>query len=62
MSELAVIYANRYRPVIRGMNEALNTSEDLFYKGDYKKSLENTMRALNKVEPGISDKLLERVK
>lgn len=62
MSELAVVYANRYRPVIKGMNEALNKSEDLFYKGDYKTSLENTMRALSKVEPGISEKLLERIK
>ena len=31
----------------------------LFGKGDYKKSLELTINSLNKIEPGIYDKLLK---
>ena len=62
MAELAVVYANRYRVVTRGMSDALKNSEDLFYKGEYKKSLESTMRALNNVEPGISTKIMEQLR
>ncbi len=62
MAEISVVYGNRYRNVNKGMNEALKKSEDLFYKGEYKKSLENTMRALNNIEPGVSEKLLNGLK
>ena len=62
MAEMAVVYGNRYRTVNKGMNEALKESEDYFYKGEYKKSLENTMRALNNLEPGVSEKLLDGLK
>ncbi len=62
MAELAIVYANRYRVVTKGMSESLKDSEDLFYKGEYKKSLESTMKALNNVEPGISTKVLEQLK
>ena len=62
MSELAVIYANRYRTVNRGMSESLKVAEDAFYKGDYKKSFETTMKALNSIEPGISTKIIEELR
>ncbi len=62
MAEMAVVYGNRYRTVNKGMNEALKESEDFFYKGEYKKSLESTMRALNNIEPGVSEKLLNGLK
>ena len=62
MAEMAVVYGNRYRTVNKGMNEALKVSEDCFYKGEYKKSLESTMRALNNIEPGVSEKLLNGLK
>ena len=44
------------------MNEALRKAEDFFYKGEYKKSLESTLQALNSVEPGVSGKLLKGLK
>ena len=31
----------------------------LFYKGEYHKSLELTINCLNRIEPGIYDKLLK---
>jgi hypothetical protein len=60
--EMAIVYGNRYRPVYKNLDSELTSAENLFYKGDYKKSLEKSMRALNGIEPGIADKLMNVVK
>lgn len=58
-SETAIVYGNRYRTVVEDLDKHLSYAEVLFYKGDYQKSLEITINALNKVEPGIYDKLIK---
>ena len=58
-AEKAIVYGNRYRSSNNEINNTLNTSEKLFYKGDYKESFELTINALNKVEPGIYKKILD---
>ena len=58
-AEMAIIYGNRYRSVYEGLNHNLLLSEHLFYKGEYKESLEKTINLLNRIEPGIYDKLLK---
>ena len=62
MCEMAIVYGNRYRPVNRNLDNSLTYAEELFFKGDYKKALENTIRAIELIEPGIHEKLLEEVK
>lgn len=57
-AEKAIVYGNRYRSSFEDLNTYLNTSEQLFYKGEYKKSFENTVNVLNKIEPGIYNKIL----
>lgn len=57
-AEMAIVYGNRYRSTFEQLDKYLNYAEMLFYKGEYKKSLELTINHLNKVEPGIYDKLL----
>lgn len=57
-SELAIVYGNRYRSSYEGLNERLNMSEQLFFKGNYQKSLELTINVLNRIEPGIYDRLI----
>ncbi len=57
-AEMAIVYGNRYR-VIDDTNKSLTYSEILFYKGEYQKSLEMTINCLNKIEPGIYNKLLK---
>ena len=42
----------------KDLDNNLNYSEVLFNKGDYHKSLEFTINYLNKIEPGIYEKLL----
>ena len=62
MAEVAIVYGNRYRPVNKNLDMEITRAEDLFFKGEFKKALENTIRAINVIEPGIHEKLLESVK
>lgn len=57
-AELAIVYGNRYRSKVESLDKNLTYSEVLFFKGEYKKSLELTINVLNRIEPGIYDKLL----
>lgn len=57
-AEMAIIYGNRYRTSVEDLDKQLNHAEVLFYKGEYQRSLELTINSLNKIEPGIYDKLL----
>ena len=58
LSETAIVYGNRYRSYYDGVNKTLNYSEQLFYKGEYQKSLENSISILDKIEPGIYKKIM----
>lgn len=58
-AETAIIYGNRYRSSYDDLDKNLTYSEVLFYKGDYKKALEITINVLNKIEPGIYNKLCD---
>ena len=51
MAEMAVVYGNRFRVVDEDIDKALINSENLFNKGEYKKSLENSINAINNIEP-----------
>lgn len=62
MSEVAIVYGNRYRPVNKNLDNELTKSEDMFFNGEYKKSLEFAIRAINVIEPGIYKKLMESMK
>lgn len=61
-AEMAIVYGNRYRTNGEEINKNLTYSEYLFYKGEYQKSLELTINSLNKIEPGIYNKLLNLYK
>ena len=58
LAEMAIVYANRYRSSYKEMDMTLEKSEKEFLNGDYKKSLEMTLNALNRIEPGIHKKLI----
>lgn len=58
-AEMAIVYGNRYRSSEKDLDRNLTYAEMLLIKGEYKKSLELTINSLNKIEPGIYDKLLK---
>ena len=57
-AEMAIVYGNRFRTSYPEVDKYLMYSETLFNKGEYKKSLETSINVLNKLEPGIYDRLL----
>lgn len=59
MAEETIVYGNRYRSLKEQVNQGLTRAEELFKKGSYKKSLEVAMDAIDYVEPGIHNKILE---
>ena len=58
-AEKSIVYGNRYRSTYEDVNKNLAMSEQLFYRGEYKKSFELTINVLNKIEPGIYGKILK---
>lgn len=58
-AEMAIVYGNRHRSEYEELDKNLIISETLFYRGEYKKSLEISINALNRIENGIYDKLLK---
>ena len=59
LAEICLVYGNRFRPEREEVDKNLNISESLFFKGEYKKSLEISINTLNRIENGIYDKLLK---
>ena len=57
LCEKLIVYGNRYRSVDPEINNALVEASELFNKGQYKKSMDIAINALNKVE----DNILERI-
>lgn len=58
-AEMAIVYGNRYRCEEDDLDKNLLFAESLFFKGDYKKSLEISINALNRIDNTIYDKLLK---
>lgn len=62
MAEETIVYGNRYRSLKDQVDSGLSKAEKLFREGSYKKSLEVAMDAIDYIEPGIHNKILEAFK
>ena len=51
MAEMSIVYGNRYRSLNNNLDISLIKSERLFFKGEYKKSLECSINAIDLIEP-----------
>ena len=59
LSEYAIVYGNKYRSIKSNINEGLVIAEELYFKGEYKMSLEKSISTLDILEPGIHKKILD---
>ena len=59
MAEETIVYGNRYRSVKEQVNVGLDQAEKLFRDGEYKKSLEEAMNAIDYCEPEIHKKIMD---
>ena len=62
MSEMTIIYGNRYKPIDKDIEKGLDVASQIFFKGNYKKSLETAIAAINIIEPDIHNKMLNLYK
>ena len=62
MAENAIVYGNRYRLENKEIDNGLEKASNAFFKGNFKLSLENSINAINIVEPDIHKKLLDAYK
>ncbi len=53
LSEVAIIYGNRYRSSIPVVDKEIDKAEQLYYKGSYHEALNVVVNILEKTEPGI---------
>ncbi len=58
-AEMSIVYGNRYRSDNEELDKNLTYAESLFFKGEYKKSLEISINALNRIDNTIYEKLLK---
>lgn len=56
MSEEMIIYGNRYRSTYPEIEQALEKATSLFYKGQYDKSLDISMKAIEAVEGNFGNR------
>lgn len=62
LSEMTIMYGNRYKPIDKDIEQGLDVASQLFFKGNYKKSLETAIAAINIIEPDIHKKMLHLYK
>ena len=58
MSEMTIMYGNRYKPVNKEIEKGLDLASQLFFKGNYKRALETAISAINIIEPDIHKKMM----
>ena len=58
LAEMAIVYANRYRSNYEEVDKGLTAAEDKFYRGEYRESLDISIKSTSVVDENIYRKLL----
>ena len=58
LAEMAIVFGNRYRANYDEVDSGLGDAEMLFFKGEYKKALDTSIKAVSVVDENIYRKLL----
>lgn len=58
LAEMAIVFGNRYRSAYDDVDTGLDDAEKLFFKGEYKKALDISIKAVSLVDENIYRKLL----
>lgn len=62
LSEMTITYGNRYKALDSELEYGLDIATQLYFKGNYKKSLETAIASINIAEPNIYEKMLNLYK
>lgn len=58
LAEMAIVYVNRYRSKFNEVDQSLNDAEIKFYNGDYRGSLEISIKATSFIDENLYRKLM----
>lgn len=58
LAEMAIVFGNRYRSLYDEVDAGLSDAEGMFFKGEYKKALDISIKAVSVVDENIYRKLL----
>lgn len=58
LAEKSIVYGNRYRAYYQEVDDGLSRAESLFYKGEYKKSLDLVLKTCALIDENIYKKML----
>ena len=62
LAEMTIVYGNRYKVLDEELEKGLDVATQLFFKGNYTKSLETAIASINIVESNIYQKMLNLYK
>ena len=57
LSEIAIVYGNRFRSSYENVDQGLNQAEIMFHRGNYKRSLEISTNVIETIEDNFGKKL-----
>lgn len=57
MSEIAIVYGNRYRSSMKEIDTGLNNAGMLFYKGKYRQALDTAIQTISFVDSNVEKKV-----
>ena len=58
LAEKSIIYGNRYRAYYDEVNEGIKEAENYFFKGEYKRSLDQVLKSCSLIDENIYKKML----
>jgi len=59
LTEMAIVYGNRYRSLDKQIDKGLENAEMLYHKGNYKDALQVSIASIELIDPNINQKLLK---
>ena len=57
LAEASIVYGNRFRSTNQSINNSLNEAKKLFFKGNYKKSLDTSLKSISTIDKTIYQKI-----
>lgn len=58
LAETSIVYGNRFRTSYQNVDSNLNEARKLFFKGNYKKSLDTSLKIITAVDKGLYQKMI----
>ena len=59
LAEASIVYGNRFRASYQNVDSSLNEAKRWFFKGNYKKSLDTSLKIITTIDKGLYQKMIK---